>query len=322
MLLVFYFIGSGVRLYCDTIWNWLSYFTGAFAIWSRSMQTYDPEIKESDNYVTFPFLSRPEHDWQVRVALHDSPMILVVDNVLSPQECGEFLQFFDESSNIRQGNYNRKKLIINCEALSQLFMQRVEQFLPKSINKGSSGKWENCNESDLADPKKCWRLDTVNPAWRLVKGDPNSKLPRHFDGSFVKSVDYRSIYTVIVYLTDSDGDTRFYYRPSNNTSGTIMDSNRSESKYLDVTPKQGRFVFFHQSIEHEGLVNHNDFKYFMRSEMMYSRQECVEQDSDREAMKKYQQARECFFTDADRSERFEIEAFRLSPTLEDLILGL
>ncbi len=281
------------------------------------MQTYDPEIKESLNYQSFHFLtSTPLLIPDITVYLNDSPLILVLDNVLTSNECQELTEIFhDSSTNIRQGNYNRKKLIINCEELSQLFLHRVSSYLSHSL---TSYGGTNCHLSNsLDDPKYCWLLDVINPAWRLVKGDLNSKLPLHFDGSYVKSVDYRSIYTVIVYLADSDGDTRFYHQlPHSNNA------NSNGKKYFDVTPKQGRFVIFHQSIEHEGLINTNDYKYFMRSELMYRRQEPLEQDSDREAMIKYQKAKECFFTNANESERLEIQAFQLSPTLEDLILNV
>ncbi len=297
------------------------------------MQTYDPEIKESDNFVPLTSLL-PEQlrrfEETVVPIINDSPMMVILDNVLTSEECANMIQFINNYEQIRQGNFNRKKLIINCEELSKLFVERVHEYLPISL---STGK-KNCRLMRTIDdgagnnPTECWELDLINPAWRLVKGDLNSKLPKHFDGSYVKSIDYRSIYTVLVYLNDSDGDTRFYYRPSSDCTGSAMESDGNShttivtGKYVDVTPRRGRFVIFHQSLEHEGLVNTDHHKYFIRSEMMYYRKESIEQETDREAMKKYMQARECFFTDVDRSERLEIEAFRLSPKLEDLILGL
>lgn len=291
------------------------------------MQTYDPEIKESDNFVEFSFLlpsllheAKKERKIQqenegnhepVSIVLHDDPMILVLDNVLSPKECNEIIYFMNDYSQMRQGNYNRKKLIINCEALSSLFLDRVNEYLPKVVTSQKGSKYRLGSPED--DPKHCWLLDTINPAWRMVKGALQSKLPRHFDGSYVKTIDYRSLYTVIVYLVDSDGDTRFYRPTTADYTGTGA---------IDITPKQGRFVLFHQSIEHEGLINLAHEKYFMRSECMYSRGCPIATAQDKAAMEKYQQARDCFYTEVDRSERLEIEAFRISPMLEELILGI
>jgi hypothetical protein len=304
------------------------------------MQTYDPEIKESDNVVTFPFLSsssvqveKEEREMKlakeegkicdpVTVVLQDDPMILVMDNVLTPDECQELVTFINDYEQIRQGNYNRKKLIINCSALSQLFLDRLHDYLPHTLFSQGGSKCRRSSSSD--DPTQTWSLDTINPAWRMVKGTLQSKLPRHFDGSYVKTIDYRSLYTVLVYLIDSDGDTRFYYNPTSNCTGTATTQfpNSTPIKQIDIKPKQGRFVIFHQSIEHEGLINCEMEKYFMRSEMMYRRTAPLATEKDVLAMQKYQQARECFYTDVDRSERLEIEAFRLCPMLEDLILGV
>jgi hypothetical protein len=107
----------------------------------------------------------------------------------------------------------------------------------------------------------------------------------------------------MIYLQDSDGDLKF----NNN---------------LQVTPKCGRVVIFNQSLLHEGLENRNHIKYFIRSELMFTRNLSIETKNDKIAMELYNEAKEYNDSDSNKSKLLEEKAFQLSNLLERMILNL
>jgi len=234
------------------------------------MLTFDPEPKTSTNYVNYIFNSII-----TPTIFYKDDNILVLDNVLSDSECNDIINFKDNT---------KYKICINFNDLSNIIDIRCESILQYIYNYQNN-----------------WYYKNINPNWRLVESHKNRKLSKHFDGVNVISVDEKSIYTIMIYLKDSDGDLKF-----NDT--------------LQFTPKCGRVVIFNQSLLHEGLENKNHIKYFIRSELIFTRNISIESFNDKLAMELYTYAK--LNPHSEESKLLEEKAFELSELLENIILNI
>lgn len=244
----------------------------------------DPEPKYASVCATFhadiclPPTTRPE-------CIYKNNKIVVVDNVLTQTECDQLREIFDAAvpsvSLTRTSSLSRVKKCIQLPALTECVQSRIQEWIPGTVEKGN------------------WEFVQMQEAWRFVSCAPGSKLQPHIDATFVKSLHSVSHFTVMLYLTDNE-DGAISFEPSPN---------------LDILPKRGRVVLFHQSLYHCGKVNTHP-KFFLRNELMYTPvapELCNYTKADYEALELYQKAT----TDE------EVEcAFQLSPKLESLALGM
>ncbi len=261
------------------------------------MSTIDPELK----------ISSMEQETIINFSSKTSPIefycenrgIIIIDSVFTEEECADMRSIIDS----QEFKTIRTKLCLKFPQLSQIIISRCDKFIPKNPYFEDHYLQSLKHKNDHHNNDQYWNFSEINPNWRLVKCNLGSKLTKHFDGVYVKSVDYKSIYTVMVYLNDSDGDIKF--------------------DNLQVQPKLGRVVIFNQKLLHEGLENTSGFKYFIRSELMYQREKSIEKPADARAMELYTQA--SVLSKEGRREEAEIlesQAFELSPLLERTVLNL
>ncbi len=259
------------------------------------MYSNDTEPKQSEFYLD---LNLDKNNVITPKVVYNTKDILVLDDILTQSEATMFMNIIDNPDEHMYTKGNRNRVCINTKKLSDAIMARCGKYFPQTISRECSLIKSNVHNDD----RLYWNSTEINNSWRLVKCNPGSKLSRHFDGTYVKSVDYRSFYTVMLYLNDTDGDTKF-------------------TDDISITPKMGRLVIFDQTLEHEGLVN-NKLKYFIRSEIMFERSRKIETENDKIAMEKYLEAIQINKTNPNAARELEIKAFELSPILESLIYNL
>jgi hypothetical protein len=156
---------------------------------------------------------------------------------------------------------------------------------------------------DHRDDYFYWNSPIINDCWRMTRCSPGSSLASHLDGRYVKSVDHKSIYTIMIYL-------------SNNDDGELIFKDEGS-----IYPKSGRVVIFNQDILHSGAYN-SQTKYFIRSEIMYTRSKLIESDNDVKGYDLYCDAIKNHFINPSIALNLEQQAFALSPLLEQEILGV
>ena len=245
----------------------------------------DPEVKYSDISLHAPQFQTQSVSPVLYYASHDS-QIIVIDNVFTPDECNDLIR---ECANCvvqctLTSTALRNKKCIQITQLTDALNVRIRRFIP--------------------DVLMDWTYDTINEHWRYVHCNPTSTFAPHLDGVFVKSVDLKSIYTVMVYLTESidhSGQLSFLYGPNNGQA---------------FKPVRGRVVLFNQDLVHEGLANTHD-KIFIRSECMYKRTVPVESELDRQAMVLFNKAKNEH--NSEQSKQLESGAFALSPLLKNMV---
>ena len=157
------------------------------------------------------------------------------------------------------------------------------------------------SEEGHRDDTSYWDYDKINLCWRFVKCYPGNAMSKHYDARHVINVDDISLFTVMIYLSsNTDGALEF-------ANGTI------------INPRPGRMVIFDHGLLHAGNTNTDD-KYFIRSELMYTRSKPIETYTDKQALYIYHEALKLNSMDPQRAAEMEKEAFRLSPVLELLHL--
>jgi hypothetical protein len=223
--------------------------------------------------------------------------IIVLDNVLSPEECDKIINSCNPKVSIIKDK--RFKVCSNFKELSEKIQERCKEFIPGSVYKESVD-----NDVFHFTGHNYWVKPEINSDWRFVKCDSKAPMSRHFDGVLVKSVDHKSIYTLMIYLSDNnDGGTRFI------------------NENITVLPKKGRVCIFNQNLIHEGLSNSKE-KYLMRSEILYHREHKIETEDDRKALTLFEEAKKIFIIDIKKASELEKEAYKLSPNLENAILNI
>jgi hypothetical protein len=256
------------------------------------MYTIDSEPKKSDYNLDLKL----DNNTTIKPKLfYNTKDILVLDDVITQNEALMFRNIIDNPNEHMYYKGNRDRVSINTQQLSEAILDRCNEWFPRSIRRDSP-LIDTCVHNDN---RLYWNCIGINNSWRLVKCNPGSNLRRHYDGTYVKSINCRSFFTVMLYLNDTDGDTKF------------IDG-------ISITPKIGRLLIFDQTLEHEGLIN-NDLKYFIRSEIMFERSTKIDTENDRIAMKKYLEAIEINKTNPDLALQLETEAFKLSPILESMV---
>ena len=260
------------------------------------MDTYDPEQKETDfrdmdDILLTSNVGNDEHTIYLK-----SPDIIVIDNVLSLDECDIIKQKIDECPNARRSKY-KKKIISKCDRLSKIIQKRCHKYIDECVYKNYDFQGKHTEDANY------WVKPYINPSWRFTRCQKKSNLGTHFDGIYVKSIDHCSLYTMMIYLTDNEDGELFF-----------IDQN------LKVKPKPGRVVIFNLNLLHSGLIN-TTIKYFMRSEIMYHRKLPIETLNDQKAMMLYVEAQSQNYTNPERAHNLEARAFKLSPLLEDVILN-
>lgn len=247
------------------------------------MAYIDPELKTTERVLHLQLQNT------TATKFYNDPDILVLDNVLSIEDCKRLVAFITETPvPTEQEGWGerklRKRICYQSQELSELVMKHCPKYHYHPTK----------NPVPHTEPEY-WVRGYINKNWRFVECKQNSRMAAHLDGTTVKSVDHRSFYTVMLYLQDSDGDLQFHDRE------------------LCIEPKAGRLVVFNQQLLHSGLKNTQQ-KYFCRSEILYHREHPIETKQDRKAIELFQQSKE--------HPELEEEAFKLSPLLESMVLGV
>jgi hypothetical protein len=247
------------------------------------MLAFDPEPKHTtDRMEISPIIERGE-------CTISEESIIIVDHLLTKESCASLRKWIDNDEN--------KELIYTRWSEKNADKKKLCRYwnFPIDINEFIYDVNNNDKEYETY----------INPCWRFVKNFPNSCLSYHFDGKYIKSVDCMSKYTIMIYLSDHLED------------GKLEIKNGKETKFID--PKEGRLVIFSQDLLHRAHPSIFP-KYFIRSEIMSKRICPIESENDRMAIKLFEEAILCYYSDPERSANLEKEAYHLSPLLENIVL--
>lgn len=148
---------------------------------------------------------------------------------------------------------NTRVMIDDVDTAARLW-SCIEEYVPEQIELGSTQRG-----------RERWRCIGLNERLRYYRYEGGQKFDWHFDGSFVRSEDERSVLTVLFYLNGDfeGGETRFL----------LVDGGESSPRVEEVEPRAGRVLVFQHRVRHQGAPVTAGVKYVMRTDVMAQRVE-------------------------------------------------
>ena len=169
----------------------------------------------------------------------DGKHMLVVDNLLTKEECTDFIQLLDKEEELE--NMDRafafyKRNVLISQVWSEKIYERVKPLLTPLLHN---------------------QPFSVNTYFRFSKYEPGQYFDIHTDGVNQDEKGRRSFMTINIFLNDEfeGGETDFF------------DSNRN--LILSAKPKPGRGAIFDRLIYHRGNVVRDGYKYLIRTDVMF-----------------------------------------------------
>jgi len=177
---------------------------------------------------------------------HDAPYIKTLPAILTSAECATMRAKIDASAlstatintprgaRLETAIRNNERFMEDDHALAETLFRRIEAHAPaRAMGMALCG---------------------VNERMRYFRYRPGTWFRPYTDGSFERSDTERSLYTLIVYLSDDfeGGHTRFDVHPE-----------------VSIAPREGMALIFQHPIFHEGEEVTAGTKYALRTELMY-----------------------------------------------------
>jgi hypothetical protein len=117
-----------------------------------------------------------------------------------------------------------------------------------------------------------WVPKGVNPLFRITKYTPGGHFSVHRDGGFVVTDDFRSIYTLMIYLQKpyQGGDTKFF-DSSHDVPLSLTRQMPPRVPVATVAPEEGTALLFTHDVAHEGAEVLQGDKYVLRTDLLFER---------------------------------------------------
>jgi prolyl 4-hydroxylase len=174
-----------------------------------------------------------------------APLVWTVDGVLSPTECAEEIARIEALGPevatinvpggpvVNTGTRNNDRVIFDDVALAERLFSRVRSQLPERM--------------------MGMVVFGANERFRGYRYRRGQRFAPHYDGSFARSKQERSLLTFMVYLNDgfAGGETDFL------------------ELRQKITPRAGQALFFQHFLLHEGCEVRDGQKYALRSDIMF-----------------------------------------------------
>ncbi|KAI5462078.1 hypothetical protein BGZ63DRAFT_403344 [Mariannaea sp. PMI_226] len=256
------------------------------------------DIPIPEKFLTTPSLSPSAEpvtlksiDWlDTPLPQYNGKLAVVLDNVLSPEECKQLLALAEDSvprGDDGDGDGDRASawrpalvsLGYGLEAPAPGYREsdRIiwdQQTLVDRI-------WERCAQAEglrelLAEVKPQhlqqagkWMFSRLNKRMRFLKYSPNQYFKPHCDAPYwydEGEKQFQTFYTIQLYLNDS----ATHNAESDLEGGATAFLDRSRKNRVDVNPKVGSVLIFqHQGLFHEGSKVIKGTKYTMRTDILF-----------------------------------------------------
>lgn len=247
----------------------------------------------------------------------DDNKAFVLHNVLSKKECDQIIEYGKKKGfESLAGEYNpayrkSERILVDDDEFGNILLKRVKPFLTKKVRLTKQTRTLYVYDKI----RGIWKLDKVNPRFRLCKYEPGGFFKKHLDSGYhPKTHSHRTLVTIMVYLNDDyqNGETIFY------------DVNDDYKEVFRLKSKPGDCLIFNQKILHEGNKVNNGVKYMIRSDIFYtleqSEYEEEKEDKNKEIAKDYLRIASVSEAekDFDKAVKYYIKAEKLWPGITNL----
>lgn len=209
------------------------------------------------------FYISQNNDNIVKNNIRDNGIAFVLYNFVTPEQCDMLIDVFNNSEyhHVKNDGYSESyrdnyRVILDSEKLSEYFTTKITPFLDSEIDVNNDDD-DFSNKGYYAEELSYgrWKMDKLNPRFRLCMYENGGKFDAHQDGYYRINKNHQSLKTFMLYLnSDFDGgETRFL-----------------EDKF-NIKPEKGMILVFNHAILHDGAQVLNGKKYIIRSDIMYKR---------------------------------------------------
>lgn len=273
------------------------------------------------------------------------PAAVVIHGMLSQVECDELVAFIDKhdrppsyegeitmvAASSSTTHRNNQRVCIASEALSAALLARLRPVMAALEQDEISCSPENAhtflNKGFAMEGN--WKIDALNPHFRLCKYHLGGHFGPHYDADFVVDpVRRRSLKTFMLYLNDSydGGETNFV-----DSHDLHFDEDKqiycspAESVFSSLKARRGDCLVFDHMLLHEGAQVTRGEKYIIRSDLMYVKEELDGGRGQDEAGRQREEALLLYREGARLEEGGEVDAaiqyykraFRMCPEIEE-----
>mmetsp|Transcript_89655 Transcript_89655/g.109747 ORF Transcript_89655/g.109747 Transcript_89655/m.109747 type:complete len:216 (+) Transcript_89655:137-784(+) len=185
-------------------------------------------------------------------------------DVISFKGCQELIRLTEErgyeDAGYPKSYRSNTRLITDDAKLAELLYRNIKPFMNKMYEMYDPITEETSN----------WEMIGLNSRFRWCKYIKNQKFDMHYDSWYKKNKNIQSLYTVNIYLNDSNeypgkkylGRTRFYNKQNDNKA----------SFYAKGYPGRALiFNHFPNKYLHDGEMVESGQKYLMRTDIIYKK---------------------------------------------------
>lgn len=242
---------------------------------------------------------------------------IVVENFLSDEECDALVaacesvgysywqqtdHYDTEGEKKADAQSKAVRVVDTIEAKFPKLSQRLSERV-KSVVKLEPKKFfpdmENAEELFERDIIGEWVPHALAENLLLGRYHPGGHFMPHIDGSTIIDLNTRSMYTLLVYLSDVEEGGETFILDGDQSKVTVLESESAslrgtkESRVGAVKPKKGRAAFFYHSLLHEASPVVKGVKYICRGDLLYQRTPPIlTAPEDLEAFQLYERARQ------------------------------
>ncbi|EFC40555.1 predicted protein [Naegleria gruberi] len=197
---------------------------------------------------------------------------IYIGSLLSRTECSDLI---DSTSRLGYAEIdkeypkeyrNSERVLVKSKKLADMIWSRIVPFLKKSDIDGVKPYG--------FDNDGCWVPCGINEVLRFNKYSRGTFFKPHTDAQFVRNDNEKSIFTVLVYLSDSSAATTLLKK----VGEKIEDDSISFDfkKLASIKPTEGSVAIFNHDLYHDGQKLYYGSKYVVRSEIIFKR---IDKDS-------------------------------------------
>ncbi|KAK5050430.1 hypothetical protein LTR84_003711 [Exophiala bonariae] len=210
---------------------------------------------------------------------------VILDHVLSPDECAQLVTLAEQSSGGEPGEGNWERALVNIGMNQQKLLTDIRNCdrIIWDAQEIVDRIWQRCKDHvpeiehvkgrpeitgwGPVKRKEDYALTRLNERMRFLKYTGGEYFNIHCDGTYLTpDQSERSFYTLHLYLNERDAENDL-------VGGATTFHGNSEREY-NVFPKTGRVLLFQQrSIWHSGQQVDAGVKYTMRTDVMFKRVE-------------------------------------------------
>lgn len=172
---------------------------------------------------------------------------------------------YEQIGNFRLSNYN--------EGFANALWQRLQPLLPSTR---ACDPWSPTDH----DNHRLWKPIGVNPLMRFIRYEEGGQLVAHYDGTYAKTDDQRTLMSLVIYLTSNEtGATRFINDPQAGKRMDEMDfsdwdrAGAADEIIFANPPRAGSALLFDHRLLHDGepIGEGEGEKIIIRTDIIFER---------------------------------------------------